>query len=283
MTSRLLVETAIETGLRWGELSELRPSDLDLHTRMLTVSRAVSELTIKTTGARLGLLQGWVTSSPDRAADPFVVKDYPKDREYRRLKVSAAVCESLGEHIAERGLDRSDLLFPFRFVAADRVYLHQVLKPAPVPEDQPDERTEPNGAGRTYAHGTLTAYTLGRCRCSTCRAGFAAYRAQRRAAGMDDPRGAPPTVSESHVSRRWFRRSVWMPAIAAAQLPVSVRFHDLRQAHASGLLAGGADIQIVKERLGHGSLRTTEKYLHTLPDADDTALEALERTRSRAR
>jgi integrase len=37
--SRLLVETAIESGLRWGELTELRPTDLDLHGRMLTVSR----------------------------------------------------------------------------------------------------------------------------------------------------------------------------------------------------------------------------------------------------
>jgi site-specific recombinase XerD len=45
-------------------------------------------------------------------------------------------------------------------------------------------------------------------------------------------------------------------------------------------LAGGADIQTVKERLGHGSLRTTEKYLHTLPDTDDTALNALHRTRT---
>ena len=40
--------------------------------------------------------------------------------------------------------------------------------------------------------------------------------------------------------------------------------------------------QVVKQRLGHGSLRTTEKYLHTLPDADETALDALARMRSRA-
>jgi hypothetical protein len=38
---------------------------------------------------------------------------------------------------------------------------------------------------------------------------------------------------------------------------------DLRHAHASWLLAGGADLQVVKQRLGHGSLRTTEKYLNT--------------------
>lgn len=43
--------------------------------------------------------------------------------------------------------------------------------------------------------------------------------------------------------------------------------------------AGGADLQVVKERLGHASIVTTEKYLHTLPDADESAIAALERIR----
>ena len=55
----------------------------------------------------------------------------------------------------------------------------------------------------------------------------------------------------------------------------------LRHAHASWLLAGGADLQVVKERLGHGSIPTTEKYLHTLPDADDTAVNAFAKIRGR--
>ena len=42
--------------------------------------------------------------------------------------------------------------------------------------------------------------------------------------------------------------------------------YDLRHAHASWLLAGDADIQTVRERLGHASLRATERYLHTLGD-----------------
>lgn len=42
--SRLLVETAIESGMRWGELAELRPNDIDLHTRIITVSRTVVEV-----------------------------------------------------------------------------------------------------------------------------------------------------------------------------------------------------------------------------------------------
>jgi len=42
-----------------------------------------------------------------------------------------------------------------------------------------------------------------------------------------------------------------------------MRAHDLRHAHASWLLAGGADLQMVKDRLGHGSISTTEKYTIT--------------------
>jgi hypothetical protein len=35
----------------------------------------------------------------------------------------------------------------------------------------------------------------------------------------------------------------------------------------------------VKERLGYASIATTEKYLHSLPTADETALDALSRIR----
>jgi len=60
-----------------------------------------------------------------------------------------------------------------------------------------------------------------------------------------------------------------------------VRLHDLRHANASWLLAGGENIEKVRDRLGHMSIVTTQKYLHTLPDADDSPLEALERVRGR--
>lgn len=76
---RLLVETDIETGLRWGELTELRVHDLAFATRMLTVSRAVVEVDPR--------------FHPDGGR--FLVKDYPKDREYRRLKLSAQITAKL--------------------------------------------------------------------------------------------------------------------------------------------------------------------------------------------
>jgi integrase len=74
---------------------------------------------------------------------------------------------------------------------------------------------------------------------------------------------------------------VWRPSCETALLPDLPRFHDLRHSHASWLLAGGADLQVVKERLGHASIMTTQHYLHTLPDADETAVEAFSRIRNR--
>jgi site-specific recombinase XerD len=56
-----------------------------------------------------------------------------------------------------------------------------------------------------------------------------------------------------------------------------VRIHDLRHAHASWLLAGGADLKSVMERMGHTQIRTTQKYLHALPDADQRNLAAFTR------
>jgi site-specific recombinase XerD len=72
-----------------------------------------------------------------------------------------------------------------------------------------------------------------------------------------------------------------VPVRKAAGLEAGVRVQDLRHAHASWLLAGGADIEIVKERLGHGSIVTTQKYLHSLPEADDAAVDAFTRIRQR--
>src|SRR5205823_9721085 len=91
-----------------------------------------------------------------------------------------------------------------------------------------------------------------------------------------------PRTTDGHIPRGWFRTAIWKPTLHTAHIDTHVRIHDLRHAHASWLLAGGADLQTVKERLGHGSLRTTERYLHTLPDTDETALEALSKIRGRS-
>ncbi len=74
---------------------------------------------------------------------------------------------------------------------------------------------------------------------------------------------------------------VSLPAIERSGLRQRARFHDLRGAHASWLLAGGADLKVVMDRLGHCQI-TTQQYLGSLPDAGERALAAFEAVRSPA-
>jgi integrase len=186
---RTLVLTAIETGMRWGELAALRPRHLDLTTGVVRVEETIVEVSKKDspTGQRM------------------IVKAYPKDNEPRTLRISSALTETLHHRIHDLGLTQDDLLF---------------------------------GSTRTGGH--------------------------------------------TPMSRNTFRTRAWVPATRQAGLE-GVRVHDLRHAHASWLLAGGADLKTVMDRLGHTQIQTTQKYLHTLPDADDKAIAAFQRTRSGTR
>jgi site-specific recombinase XerD len=71
------------------------------------------------------------------------------------------------------------------------------------------------------------------------------------------------------------------PAVKASGLDFNVRMHDLRHAHASWLLAGGADLKGVMERMGHAQIQTTQKYLHTLPETDKKNIDAFSRIADR--
>jgi integrase len=89
------------------------------------------------------------------------------------------------------------------------------------------------------------------------------------------------TEAGTPISRNTFRTRVWLPAVTASGLDFNVRMHDLRHAHASWLLAGGADLKGVMERMGHAQIQTTQKYLHTLPDSDKKNLDAFTRVADR--
>ena len=211
--TQLLIETEIETGLRWGELTELRVSDLDSPTRVFTISRAVVQVDPK--------------FHPDGGR--FFVKEYPKDGEWRRVSVSEQLTDKLVSHISAEALDDDDLLFAIR--------VHEAAQPRlrAVPDPNTLGMTEANAAGRKYKHGTLSGYNAGRCRCRHCTDAFAIYRAARRSTGKDSPRSGRrrAVATDGHIPRDWFRTQVWTPARAAAKLKLKVTVRDLRHAHAS--------------------------------------------------
>lgn len=60
--------------------------------------------------------------------------------------------------------------------------------------------------------------------------------------------------------------------------------HDLRHSHASVLISEGRGLTYVQRRLGHESITTTsDTYGHLLPEADDDAMDAIERSLGRGR
>jgi integrase len=182
---RLMVETAIETGMRWGELIALRPRHVDFLRRQLTVEETIVE----------------VSKRHSPTGERMIVKPYPKDNEARTFGVREQWLDAIAEHISSRGIGRDQLLFA--------------------------------------------------------------------------------TEAGTPISRNTFRTRVWLPAVKASGLDFNVRMHDLRHAHASWLLAGGADLKGVMERMGHAQIQTTQKYLHTLPDTDKKNLDAFTRIAGR--
>ena len=183
-----MVMTAIETGLRWGELVALRPRHIDPHVRTITVQETIVEVSAK--------------DSP--TGERMIVKPYPKDDEPRTLAVSQDLIDALTARVRQLGFGPGDLLFP-----------------------------------------------------------------------------SSETAGGKPLSRATFNTRYWRPAVQRSGINFNVRMHDLRHAHASWLLAGGADLLSVMERMGHAQIMTTQKYLHTLPDADHRALAAFHATRTR--
>ena len=56
-----------------------------------------------------------------------------------------------------------------------------------------------------------------------------------------------------------------------------MRFHDLRHAHASLMLARGVHPKVVADRLGHSSIRVTmDVYSHLMPGVQAAATEELD-------
>ncbi|MSQ23393.1 MAG: site-specific integrase [Chloroflexi bacterium] len=61
-------------------------------------------------------------------------------------------------------------------------------------------------------------------------------------------------------------------ALGRAGLPASIRFHDLRHAHATAMLAAGVHIKTASARLGHSQIAITlDLYSHALPELDAEA------------
>lgn len=92
---RLLVETAIETGMRWGELIALRPRHIDFLSKSVTVQETVIE----------------VSRQHSPTGERYVTKAYPKNNEPRTFGVDDAWLQAVALHIGTHGIARDEPLF----------------------------------------------------------------------------------------------------------------------------------------------------------------------------
>jgi integrase len=83
---------------------------------------------------------------------------------------------------------------------------------------------------------------------------------------LDLPRRGPllfPGVRGGALAHGWFHRSIWIPAARACG--TGLKFHDLRHAFASLLLAWGEPILYVSHQLGHSNAAfTLASYAHLI-------------------
>jgi hypothetical protein len=164
--ARMVVHLAVQSGCRWGDLSELRGADVlvnpdDPETDYLDVQRAVADAGFE--------------DNPLKDGSRFFVEDTTKGGTDRKIGLSAPLSRLLRIYVRENGIGPDDLLFPLSRLQAE--WRAANPEPEPVVVVVPDDlgRTEPNARGRTYAHGTMSGYTAGRCKCVWCRRSFAVY------------------------------------------------------------------------------------------------------------
>ena len=264
--AKLFAQFLVASGCRYGEATEVRAKDINFKTGEVFIQRRVSDL-------------GKAYNKGER----FLVVDATKSGQKRSIMISKTLLQQLKAYVLAKGIAKDDLMFP-------RTIL---LTPSKMVGSQGTKSARPFEIdGKKFQHGTLYSYTHGGCRCEGCRKAVGNYRrakAQAKAiaeAKQVDSRSRKAKQKHqqkqeqgsfinnmSHMPRDVWR-TTWNKAIDKSAIGWFPRTHDLRHANATQLLKNGVDVHEVKERLGHQSIKTTERYLHRLRSHQSKASES---------
>jgi len=230
--AKLLAQFLAISGCRFGEATEIRVKDFNFTTGEVYVQRRVSELGERYT-----------------KAERFRVIEGTKSGRKRSVSLSKALLQEIKAYVSANGMRKDDLLFP-RTITLTAGKLESS-------RGTQDPREPFSRDGKHFQHGSLYAYTHGGCRCEDC-------REARRKSGNSKPKQVTAMIDDTSHLPRGVWRTTWNKAIAKSGIGWNPRTHDLRHANATQLLKNGVDVHEVKERLGHQSIKTTERYLHRI-------------------
>jgi integrase len=254
--SRIFIWVAVNSGLRIGELTELRVSDVHSVDEDLPEDEWPEDEMIY-----FHVQRSVQDVGPEYGDDGGRFKvSTTKNGEDRKVALDPSTTRLILDHIEKHHLSGDDLIFPLHLFDQELVTVLEPRKPMPADLG----RTDPDERGRTYKHGTTTGYGPGRCRCPWCRRAMAEYRASRREKGLDKKPRKPTkrgTNKSGHLPRDTWRNMFWLPAVGASKIGRTARFHDLRHTHATWLARRGVDVIELQERMGHKRLSTTQIYI----------------------
>ncbi len=217
----LFCDVALDAGLRYEDVTGLRPVDLVDATRLDPQHFWIRQVVT------------WPGKRFTADGRQFELKE-PKGRRWRKVAVSRHLFRSLLDYIDDCRLAPEALIFDHARLRAE----HSVRRTRdPLPEQAPSGRYVNPTTGRSGAHGRYTTYSLG-CRCPFCRNANSEYRFWwARARGRQ---AAQPWLEDGFLDSRrdavdpveyhWFNRAVWTPAVRDAGLDWAPTFHDLRHA-----------------------------------------------------
>jgi len=256
--AQLFARFLIGSGLRFGEATELRVKDFNFSAKEVYVRRTVADI-----GKELN------------RGKRFAVVEATKNGNKRTVVLSENLIAEVKKFVSVKALAKDDLVFS----------KNTVLTPGKLgsPTKRTGRKKSYTVGSRTFQHGTTYAYNVGGCRCVDCQLAVKEYRHQYRkdkakgkaeSLSKSESKSQSLSKSEDYLPRdRW--RATWNGAITTSGIGWYPKTHDLRHANATILLKNGVDVHEVKERLGHQSITTTERYLHRVRHQQSKAAEVV--------
>jgi site-specific recombinase XerD len=257
--SVLLARFLIASGCRYGEATELRVKDFNFQSKEVYVRRTVSD----------------VGCNYHSEGKRFLVVPATKNGNKRTVVLSSALLTEIKTFVRAKALAKEDLVFS----------KHLVEKPSKIGSPTKSVGKPYTIGSRTFQHATAYSYNVGGCRCEACKQAVREYRNHYRkdkgtgkveslSKSLSKSESLSKSNSESHLPRdKW--RAIWNEAINKSGIGWYPTTHDLRHANATQLLKNGVDVHEVKERLGHQSIVTTERYLHRIRHQQSNAAEVV--------